>query len=155
MRAALMVVCLTLGLAGCGGDEARPVPAGGKVTVGGKPVEGAMVTFLGKGSARSASALTDANGSFKLTTISTNDGVPPGEYVITIAKQESAAGAGGVDISTGNYGAAYGQQMAAAASNTMDKLMKNKLPAKYANPTESGLLRTVVKGEENNFNFEL
>lgn len=151
----MMASCLALGLSGCGGGSERPVPVGGKVLLGGKPVDGAVVTYHSKGGGRSASGKTDAEGNFKLTTINTGDGAPPGEYTVTIAKQETKSGGGGVDISSGDYGEAYGQAMMAAGTNTMSKYMKDVLPAKYADPAQSGLVRTVVKGEENNFTFEL
>lgn len=152
----MMFACFAFGLSGCGDGLPKPVPVGGKVTFSKKPVEGALVTFLSKGGGRSASGRTDAEGNFKLTTINTDDGAPPGEYTITIAKQESkVAGGNSVDVASGEYGAAYGQMMEAAASGTMDKVMKNNLPEKYANAADSGLIRTVVKGEENNFAFDL
>lgn len=157
MRTLMVIIsCFALGLTGCGGAAERPVPVAGKVLLGGKAVEGAVVTFHSKGGGRSASGRTDAEGNFKLTTIKTDDGAPPGEYTVTIAKQETkSGGSAGVDISSGDYGEAYGQAMMAAGSNQMDKYMKDVLPAKYADPTQSGLVRTVVKGEENEFVFEL
>src|SRR5687768_17292422 len=104
MRALIiMFSCLAIGFAGCGSGSERPVPVGGKVTLGEKPVDGAVVTFHSKGGGRSASGKTDADGNFKLTTINTGDGAPPGEYTVTISKQESKVGGGApVDISSGN-----------------------------------------------------
>ena len=151
----VLFTCFALALTGCRGGMERPVPVEGKVTLGGKPVDGAVVTFHSKGGGLSASGKTDAEGNFKLTTINTNDGAPPGEFTVTIAKQETKSGGGGVDISSGEYGEAYGQAMMAAGTNTMNKYMKDVLPSKYADPGQSGLVRTVVKGEENNFTFEL
>ncbi len=149
---------LVLGFAGCGGGSIAPVPVSGKVALKGKPIEGALVTFHsgGTGGGRSASGRTAADGTFKLTTNRTNDGAQPGDYTITIAKQESkSGGSSGVDISSGDFGAAYGQMMGAAGSNNMAKVMKDVLPAKYASAASSGLTRTVVKGEENVFEFDL
>ena len=37
----------------------------------------------------------------------------------------------------------------------MSKVQKNELPDKYSKPGESGLSRTVVKGEANEFIFDL
>jgi hypothetical protein len=158
VRTLMLLVPLLTIVAGCGGGRERPVPTGGTVMFNKKPVEGAVVTFISKGGGRSASGKTAADGTFKLTSINPNDGAVPGEYMITIAKQEmkgAEGGGGGVDISSGDYGAAYAAGMAAAGTNQMSKLMKDQLPKKYANAAESGLTRTVVKGEDNNFAFEL
>jgi hypothetical protein len=156
----LMIPVLALSLSGCGGASTPPVPVTGKVLAGGKPVEGAIITFLSqaKEGGRSASGRTDKDGTFKLTTAKTDDGAPPGEYTITIAKQESKTGGGNAPIdinASGGPGAAYGQAMAAAGSGNMSKVMKDLLPAKYASAATSGLTRTVVKGEKNEFEFDL
>ena len=153
----LIVGLLLAGMVGCGGEPDPPVPVSGTVLLGGKPVDGATVTFLpSTGSGRSASGKTDSSGAFSLTTNKTNDGAKPGDYVVTIAKVEAkGGGASGVDISSGDYGDAYSQGMSAAASNTTNKMLKDALPAKYGDPKQSGLTRTVVKGEPNEFEFDL
>ena len=152
----LIVGLLLAGVVGCGGEPDPPVPVSGKVLYGGKPVEGATVTFLPAESGRSASGKTGADGAFTLTTNKTNDGAKPGEYVVTIAKVEAKGGGdGGVDISSGDYGAAYAAGMSAAATNSTNKMLKDALPAKYGDPKQSGLTRSVVKGEVNEFEFDL
>ncbi|MCC6510820.1 MAG: carboxypeptidase regulatory-like domain-containing protein [Pirellulaceae bacterium] len=156
MRALLLLVPLLV-IAGCGGGAERPVSAGGKVSFKGKPVEGALVTFMAKGDGRSATAKTEADGTFKLTTVTPNDGALPGEYTVTIAKVEmkNQPQGGVVDINSGDPGAAYSQAMSASASNQMHKLQKDLLPGKYGNAATSGLTQKVTKGEENNFTFDL
>ena len=158
MRVLLLFAAMVMPLAaGCGSGSVSPVPVTGKVSLNGKPVDGAVVTFLtGESGGRSASGRTNADGTFKLTTNRTDDGAPPGEYAITITKVEAKSGGpAGVDISKGDYGAAYGQMMGAAASGNMSKVLKDLVPAKYGSATNSGLNRTVVKGEENVFDFDL
>jgi len=114
------------------------------------------VTFLSKAGLRSASGNTDKDGNFKLTCVNTDDGAVPGDYVVTIAKQEAkGGGSSSVDISSGNFGADYGARMGAAGSGNMAKVMKELLPAKFADAAESGLVRTVVKGDKNDFTFDL
>ncbi len=150
------VALLSLTLVGCGGVGVPPVPVSGKVQWQGKPVADATITFLSKTGGRSASSRTSSDGTFTLTTNKTGDGAPPGDYAVTIAKVEAkGGGSAGVDISKGDFGADYGQMMGAAGTNTMSKARKDVLPAKYANPEQSGLIRTVVKGEENSFDFDL
>jgi hypothetical protein len=157
MRLAVVLCALTVFLSGCGSDGFDPpVPVSGKVTLSGKAVDGATVTFLSKAGLRSASGNTDKDGNFKLTCVNTDDGAPPGDYVVTIAKQESkGGGSASVDISSGSYGADYGARMGAAGTGNMAKVMKEVLPAKFASAAESGLTRSVVKGDKNDFTFDL
>ncbi|MEO8269593.1 MAG: hypothetical protein ABI557_07735 [Aureliella sp.] len=154
LTAVSLIAALCVGCSSSFGPP--PVPVGGSVTLNGKPVDGALVTFLTKdGVGRSASGKTSADGSFKLTSVNTNDGAAPGEYTITISKQELKGGGGAVDISKDGYGADYGAAMAAAGKGDLGKLYKDLIPKKYADPGQSGLTRTVVKGDANSFTFEL
>ena len=139
---------------GCGPSGPAPVKVDGSVTLGGKPVEGATVTFVSKSGGRSASGKTDADGSFVLTTNSTGDGAVPGEYVVTIAKADTQS-LDDITAGEGGYGADYEKMMGAAASGSMEKVIKNELPSKYADASQSDLLRTVVAGETNSFSFDL
>lgn len=156
MRAVVVLNCLlVLCCLGCGSASEKPVPTGGKVTLKSKAVVGAIVTFYSKSGGRSATGKTEADGSFKLSSINTNDGAVPGEYLVTISKQEAkGGGSADVDISQG-YGENYGKMMGAAAGGNMAKVLTETIPAKYADPAQSGLAKSVVKGEENNFNFDL
>jgi hypothetical protein len=157
MRAYKFLLVMLVGFSvGCSGSIGPPpVPVSGKVTLGGKPVDGATVTFLSTTGGRSASGKTASDGSFKLSTINTDDGARPGEYNVTIAKIESKLGGKETDVEKGEYGDNYEAMMMGAASGDMSKVLKNDLPEKYGSATESGLSRTVVKGEENNFVFDL
>jgi hypothetical protein len=146
---------------GCGGGGLKPVPVSGTINYQGKPVTEAQVTFhwTGGEGGRSASGKTDAQGKFKLTTNSTNDGAVPGDYVITVAKYDpKAVGMSeGIDVSAGNYGANYEAMMNAAATNKGGGAvpMSKELPAKYNNIAESGLKRSVASGQDNDFTIDL
>ena len=73
--------------AGCDGRRA-PVPVSGTVTLDGRPVEGATVTFHLIGDdkeGRLAIGQTDKTGTFQLKTGNEN-GVRPGKYKVVIAK---------------------------------------------------------------------
>jgi len=69
--------------------KAKQVVSTGTVTLDGKPLEGATVSFV-QGKTVVAVGKTDANGSFQLATDGI-PGVPPGEYRVVISK---TAGAG-------------------------------------------------------------
>ena len=69
--------------AGCGG---RTIKVEGLVTLDGKPLPGATVTFVPTGGeGRQASSFTEKDGSFRLSTYKTGDGALPGEYKVTVA----------------------------------------------------------------------
>ena len=79
-------------LVGCNsGSVSGTVPASGKVTYKGAPVEGAIVTFVPQGNGRTATATTRAGGVFSLTTVDSS-GALPGKYRVTVDKVEYGAG---------------------------------------------------------------
>ncbi|MDR1957484.1 MAG: carboxypeptidase-like regulatory domain-containing protein [Planctomycetaceae bacterium] len=86
----LVLMICTLFCAGCGksGGLGGLVPAKGVLKFNGQPVEGASVTFHPTGQTRSASAITDAKGNFTAMTLNLNDGIYPGEYIVTVTKIE-------------------------------------------------------------------
>jgi hypothetical protein len=94
LRISALVGALVLAALSCG-CQGRPTKVEGIVTLDGKPVEGATVTFLPKdGSGRSASGLTGSDGVFHLTTFNTGDGALPGTYKVTVTIHESVTGSG-------------------------------------------------------------
>ena len=85
------VLLATAALAGCGPDyNHMPVfPVSGSLFVANKPAAGAMVTFhpadkLNDPRAQRSFATVEEDGSFHMTTYFPADGVPPGEYVVTL-----------------------------------------------------------------------
>ncbi len=90
--AAPLAVALCLSLAGCGekGPELpKCYPVSGKVLVDGAPAVRALVGFHPKapqfnGEKYGGSTFTDDDGVFRMTTFSAGDGVPAGEYAVTI-----------------------------------------------------------------------
>jgi hypothetical protein len=75
-------------LCGCARSTRKPVfPVRGKVFLDGKPAAGATVFFYPAEADPEALApygVTDASGSFSLTTYLTFDGAPAGDYVVTV-----------------------------------------------------------------------
>lgn len=106
-------------LVGCNSASiSGTVPAGGKVTYKGTPVEGAVVTFHPEGQGRIATATTVSGGAFTLTTVDAA-GALPGKYKVTVDKQEFAkAGSSSME--------------AAATGSASEGKSKRLLPAKYA-----------------------
>ena len=78
------------GSAGCGRTD-NLVKVKGVVTLDGKPLSSATITFNPiAGAGRPANGLSDGDGNFQLTTSSPNDGAAPGEYKVTVAKEQAA-----------------------------------------------------------------
>jgi hypothetical protein len=109
--------------------------ASGSVQYKGAPVEGAIVVFLPAAeadAARAAEARTNADGSFAMRTSTGSgeyqDGIPPGEYLVSVRKIEPPPDRSGPP--------------------------REILPRKYGSPTSSGLKATVTHDDEKN-TFEL
>lgn len=133
---------------GCGGEPGLEgtTAVSGIVTYKGQPVEGASVTFSpASGQGRAASALTDAEGRFQLTTLKAGDGALPGSYQVTIAKTEVQ------NAMTPEEAQAYFEKH----QKSPEVRQKELLPVKYKRPNTSGLSAEVTDGGENNFTFDL
>ena len=90
LRRPMRLVGLTVLLGAAAGCDGRrtPVPVSGTVTLDGKPVEGAIVSFhlLGDDKeGRPATGQTDKTGTFHLKT-GNEDGARPGEYKVVVVK---------------------------------------------------------------------
>ncbi len=108
---------------GCGAKGPDLFPTTGKVTTAdGKPLEHATVIFhpVGGGDGPKPRAKTGADGTFALTTLTTGDGAPAGEYRVTVELW--------------------------LASAKSEEPPTNRLPVKYAKPDTSGLTATVNPG---------
>jgi Carboxypeptidase regulatory-like domain len=134
-----------LGLAllmGCNsGSVSGTVPASGKVTYKGAPVEGAIVTFVPESEGRTATATTSAGGVFSLTTVDAS-GAMPGKYKVTVDKVE--------------YGPGSNLSMEAAAKgNSAEGQAKRVLPAKYAAAASTPLAIEVPSGGKKDIDLPL
>ena len=71
--------------AGC--NDSGLVQIEGLVTLDGEPLQSATVTFMrSDGKGRPAAGVTNEEGFFELSSFRQNDGLPPGEYGVTISK---------------------------------------------------------------------
>lgn len=75
--------------AGKTAHRAKTHPVTGTVTLDGQPVEGATVSFQMDGKSK-AVGVTNDRGEYALSTSEPNDGVPAGQYMVTIAKNDPA-----------------------------------------------------------------
>lgn len=146
-----LIVLLGIGLQGCGGSgRPKTVPVTGVVTLDGKPIEGANVTFYpdtGESAAtggpqkktdaatRPATGTTDKEGKFTLKTFEEGDGALPGKYRVGIVKKEV----------TGFLADKDGLSGGIAPEGIKEKWI---VPQKYADPKTSGLTAEVKPGME-------
>ncbi len=112
----------------------KPVqPASGKILMQGKPVAGAYIVFTTSGGKKDgvrADAISEPDGSYRLSTYGPFDGIPVGEYDVTIIQPKP------FHDDAGRFG-------------------PNQLPPRFADAKTSGL-KGVIKpgGNTLNFNFE-
>jgi len=134
-----LMICLAI--TGCSRDGLQGlVPAGGMVTLNGLPVEGAIIGFAPtstESGVRSASAMTDQNGRFVVTTLNFGDGMQPGDYRVIVTK---TTGTGG-DLSP---------EESARTGGGNDRQIVNHLPSKYGSPETSGLMISIPPGGDRN-----
>ena len=130
---------------GCGGSDKwvegreKVYPTSGKVTLDGKPVEGAVVMFISTAKPLSAQGLTNANGEYQLTTYADRDGAIAGEHKVTVRKTEY------FEVRSGNW---------SEDEPTMVKKSKELLPVEYATESTTTLKKTVTEGGATDLNFE-
>ncbi|MEZ6065538.1 MAG: hypothetical protein R3B90_07455 [Planctomycetaceae bacterium] len=141
-RHVCLVVLTTLLAAGCGGAPERPSTAKvtGKVSLGGKPLADAIVTFHPQieGGGRMATGQTDAGGNFVLSCFDKGDGAIIGKHKVTITA--------GAPASESNDPAALEAAQKQAAS----------LPEKFAKPETSPIDAEVGDDEsQNTFDWDL
>jgi hypothetical protein len=123
----LLLLALAAAVASCSsGDRVRLHAVGGKVLYKGSPLAKAMVVFHPQGDypkeLPKPLAYTDAEGQFKMTTTRPGDGVPAGEYALTVEWRERTRT--GAEKIGG----------------------RNLLPARYSKPETSGLRCRVQEG---------
>ncbi len=158
LRSTLAIVLLSF--LGCGsGTTPRPktYPVSGKILHKGKAISGATISFRLKDAPRTATGVTKEDGSFTLSTFSTNDGAIEGEHMVVIYKasaeataNSSATGSMSPDDYLKKVGSGKGGTQPPGSGS-----LAGELPAKYAKPETSGLIRAVVAGETNTFDFDL
>lgn len=122
------VICAGVLLAGCGSDRPQLAPVSGSVTQAGKPVAEAQVVLhplepqpveLPK-----PIAVTDESGRFHVSCLSQGDGALPGEYAVTVELRALRQ-----------------------AGEEMIRDGKHLLPARFADPATSGIMKEVLPGD--------
>jgi hypothetical protein len=153
-RASLL--CALVTLAGCGkgsSSDVKTEQVEGVVTLDGKPVPGATVTFspVDENQGAPATGVTDDSGRYALTTIAggrtgkPGAGTAAGEYYVGVVKTE-IAGSGVTGTNDPNYGKNLGKYNPRARGSKTDSGVKYVVPEKYKVPKKSGIKVTVESG---------
>ena len=139
----LGVFCFLIGCGGGGTNLSGLAPCSGTVMLKGTPVEGASIVFIPKSGQRAAAATTDAQGRFTVTTLNPQDGIAPGEYVVTVSKKEFY----GPELppQKDEFGEMYNPQ----------RPQKNTLPDQYASAERTPLTVTIPSGGNKNLEINL
>lgn len=135
------VACLFV--MGCGDGKSNPPTsaAKGKLTLKGEAVEGATIQFLPSSpDGKVASAKSEADGTFVLSTFETGDGAMPGQYKVTVRKLVAVE---------------QGVQKDGEHAGEPAFVNKDMLPKKYMSTDSSKLEFEVTSGGENNFDIDL
>ena len=156
-KGGLTALCLIFSLVGCGGQSDRKEydthMVQGVVTLDGKPVPGATVTFtpVDNKVGAPATGMTDEQGNYTLTTIGggqtsePGSGAVPGEYYVGVAKKEMP-GSEVTSTDDPNYGK---QTSTYRVGGGQTAEITYIVPKTYENPRESGIKVTVKEGENN------
>jgi hypothetical protein len=156
-----VALLVSITLSGCGGSSfPKTYKVSGTVMQAGKPVDGALVTFLSSEGGKSAIGSTNDKGEFKLSTFGPGDGALPGSYKVAISKTSAPPSVASPSlqpgvIASGELGNDYAPPSSNAGGKSNGSAPKNSLPAKYASDSTSGLIATVVENDGNKFDFDL
>jgi hypothetical protein len=138
-----LFVLVTVGifLTGCSKSRPQTYPVTGTLTLQGKPVAGAAITFVPTGEeGEAASAITDSAGKYALTTWAAGDGARPGEYRVKVSKQEQQT----VDPAKMVKNLSIEEEQKIYVENKRPPPpAKNLIPSKYQDDQTSGLVHKV------------
>lgn len=127
-------------LCGCGQKGPAMGRVSGVVIYDGKPIAAANVMFVPVQGGRPATAITDDQGRFTLTTFATNDGAQVGEHHVAIVKLDDPASSEPVPQNAPLSPAVPGIPTSTAPP-------ASQIPERYGNSATSGLAATVTAGD--------
>lgn len=122
----------------------------GKVTLQGKPVANADITFANAEANKSAFGKTDEEGEYQLTTYSSFDGAVAGKHSVSIVHTPPVANTPALPSTEDTAYVPPG-----VGESTLPPAPKSNVPAKYADAATSGLIAVVNEDNENVIDFAL
>ena len=135
------LVTVGIVLTGCPNSRPATYRVTGTVTIQEKPLASAVVTFVPTSKeGEAASAITDSEGKYALTTWEAGDGARPGQYGVKVSKQEQAA----VDPSKMVKNLTIEEeQKIYVESKKPAPPARRLIPSKFENEESSGLIHKV------------
>jgi hypothetical protein len=130
-----VLLLLLAAMPACGPSGPRPVPVSGTVTVDGQPMAGASVMFMPQSEGRPGVGVTDEAGKFRLTSGSSQEGVLPGPYKVTVTLHKVTGFVTDKDGLSGGI----------APGGIHEQWL---VPQRYSRPQTSGLTAEVRDGME-------
>ncbi|MGE3775704.1 MAG: carboxypeptidase regulatory-like domain-containing protein [Pirellulaceae bacterium] len=150
LRRWIVCAAAVLGCTGCDGtpqmnyDSVDLVPVYGKVTLDGKPLPEAVITFEGS-DGQFSYALTDANGEYRLQFDTVEQGATPGAKTVRISTTRKILGLNAEEGEQEEGAQGEGPAVKPGPSG-------EKVPARYNKKSE---LHVQVAADKTEFNFEL
>ncbi len=144
----ILLLAALVSLGGCGG-VGKPVKVHGVLTLDGKPLAGATITFTpAQGDGKPAYGRSESDGSFLLTTFKPDDGALPGDYKVTVTYSEpdKAADAGDPMKMDDKAKMAFFMRMSPEGKAKAEREKKKtggSVPTAYTSPTTTPLKMTV------------
>lgn len=140
-----------LALVGCAPKGLPVIPATGSVSYQGKPIEGALITFIPiDPEGRGAAAYSNDKGFFQINSQGAQtNGCLPGRYKVSISKRLAVDEGGEPLVATTDAPSPY------STGDERPPLYKSFLPEKYENANDSGIEIDVAKNKKNHFSFNL
>jgi hypothetical protein len=171
-----LLVLLGIGLLlGCGPSNPPTYKVFGVVSLDGKPVPGATITFIPEigTDAQPAVGTSDHEGKYSLTTFVSGDGAMKGMYTVTVMKVETEPGQSPYDA----YKQPESQTSSSASNQSLEEMYasyassytgppadagkvrqpasKDLLPVRYKSKESSGLRFPVSDSGQNKIDLEL
>lgn len=143
---------ILVAVAGCG-PQVKRVPVGGVVTLDGKPVAVAAITFMPQGPGQPGMAVTDGVGRFILQELGMHAGIRPGEYDVVIFKADGPP-VPVVEVIEASKIADPKKVNTLDPQPLDQRPPKYIIPERYGSPKTSGL-RTTVTGPVSDLVFAL
>ena len=142
MHPSLQVASLALlvSLLGCSGSKGpATAKVSGVVKYNGAPVDGATIVFSPVAGGRPATAVSDSQGHYDLSTYGDKDGAVPGDYKVTVEKSKTEGEAPNLTYEQIN-------EMQMRGEPIPGQVTKNLLPEKYISPATTELTVNVKSG---------
>ena len=149
-KLSLLLAVLAFTFTGCGYRRPARVKTTGTVTLDGEPVANAALMFI-PDSGRPASGNTNTNGEFQVSSFGGNDGLPAGNYRVTVTKlvlKDKFQEIYDRQVERAKAEAEPGEEPEEVDMEFGENAYENELPEKYAELDTTDINVTITKQQE-------